>query len=62
MSGAAALPPVAVITGGAGALGRAIAADYAERGDTVVLLDRDRDAVESAAGTLSRDAGYEVHG
>lgn len=62
MSGTDGSPPVTVVTGGAGTLGRAIATDHAERGDTVVLLDRDRDAVESAAATLGRDTGRELLG
>ena len=51
MSGAAASPGLAVVTGGAGTLGRAIAAALAEAGHDLLLTDRDP-AVEDAAREL----------
>jgi NAD(P)-dependent dehydrogenase (short-subunit alcohol dehydrogenase family) len=43
---------VALVTGGAGAIGRAIADALGEAGATVVIADRDRDAVEGAVADL----------
>src|SRR4051794_41154567 len=45
-------PRIAVITGGAGGLGYAIARRLAANGDIVVLWDIDQNAVEKAAETL----------
>jgi NAD(P)-dependent dehydrogenase (short-subunit alcohol dehydrogenase family) len=45
---------VAVITGGAGHLGRAMAGAFADHGATVALVDSAADALESAAGALPR--------
>ena len=41
-----------VITGAAGGLGHALATLLAERGDSLVLVDIDRDGVEAVAGRL----------
>jgi NAD(P)-dependent dehydrogenase (short-subunit alcohol dehydrogenase family) len=41
---------VAVVTGGAGGIGRAVASRLAEEGCRVVIVDLDRDAAEAAAG------------
>ena len=41
-----------LITGAAGALGRAVAAHFAARGDTLALLDRDGDALAALARGL----------
>ena len=51
MSGAATFPGLAVVTGGAGTLGRAIAAALAAAGHDLLLTDRDG-AVEDAARAL----------
>jgi NAD(P)-dependent dehydrogenase (short-subunit alcohol dehydrogenase family) len=45
---------VAVVTGGAGALGSAIAARLAQDGTTVVLVDRDGDRAGRAADAINR--------
>ena len=45
---------VAVVTGGAGVLGRAIAARLAQDGATVVLVDQDGDRAGYEADTISR--------
>ena len=47
----------AVITGGAGGIGRAIAIGYAREGASVLLVDRDADAGEAAAGEIVRAGG-----
>ena len=47
---------VAVVTGAAGGLGRAIAARFAAAGARVALLDRDAAAVEAAAAGLGQAA------
>lgn len=47
---------VAVITGGGGGIGRAIAAAYADEGATVMLVDKDGDAAKSVARAVV-DAG-----
>ncbi|WP_456286048.1 SDR family oxidoreductase [Microbacterium sp. JZ70] len=52
--------PVTVVTGGAGALGSAVAARFAAQGDLVVLLDRDRDATAQRAGEIAERTGAEV--
>jgi len=43
-----------MITGAAGGLGKALAAEYAERGHPVFLTDRDRDRLEVFAAGLER--------
>ena len=50
---------VAVVTGGASGIGRALATRFAEVGMRVVLADIERDALEATAGEL-RDGGAEV--
>jgi NAD(P)-dependent dehydrogenase (short-subunit alcohol dehydrogenase family) len=52
---------VAVVTGGAGTLGFAMARGLAEAGAAVVLLSRRTEAVESAAAELRR-SGFEALG
>lgn len=47
---------VAIVTGGASGIGRAIAAALAARGDTVTVADLDGDAAEKAAAELSVEA------
>ena len=44
---------IAVVTGAAGGMGRAIAASFAEAGAAVALLDRDAAGCESLAGELA---------
>lgn len=44
---------IVVVTGGAGGIGRAIGASFAEVGAAVALLDRDAAAAEAAAETLA---------
>lgn len=51
---------VVVITGGAGAIGRAIATDCARAGATVVIADLNRDAGEAAAAEISGITGQTV--
>ena len=53
---------VAVVTGGAGALGSAIAARLAQDGVTVVLTDLDADRVAEQARRLTAATGTAVHG
>ena len=50
---------VAVIVGGAGGIGRALAAEISASGGKVVLVDIDRSALESAVVGLARGAIYE---
>ena len=50
---------VAVVTGGASGIGRALATRFAGEGMRVVLADVERDALEATAGEL-RDGGAEV--
>ena len=45
-------PRVVVVTGGAGGIGAAIAARFAEAGDTVVVTDRDADGARARAADL----------
>jgi len=45
-------PRVVVVTGAGNGIGRAIAASFAANGDQVALIDKDGDAVRSAAETL----------
>jgi NAD(P)-dependent dehydrogenase (short-subunit alcohol dehydrogenase family) len=53
---------VALITGGAGHLGRTFAEALAELGASVVIVDRATDACAAAADTLRRHAGGEALG
>jgi NAD(P)-dependent dehydrogenase (short-subunit alcohol dehydrogenase family) len=43
---------IAVVTGGAGGIGRAIAAGYAAEGATAIIADRDAAAAEEAASAI----------
>ena len=52
---------VAVVTGGAGTLGLAMARGFAEAGAKVALLSRRREAVDAAAAAL-RESGFEALG
>jgi NAD(P)-dependent dehydrogenase (short-subunit alcohol dehydrogenase family) len=60
------MPPadsrVAVVTGGAGALGRAIAAGLSRDGSTVVLVDLDEAAVARTAQDIAAETGGDVVG
>ena len=47
---------VAIVTGGAGGIGRACAAALAGRGHLVVVTDRDLDAAAAVAGEIGGDA------
>jgi len=49
--------PIAVVTGAASGIGRAIAAGYAREGAQVVLLDINADAAEDAAEEIRRAGG-----
>lgn len=51
---------VAVITGGAGGIGRAVARRFVEAGAAVVLCDRQADAVEAAASSLTGNRHHAV--
>lgn len=46
---------VAVVTGAASGIGRAVATQYAKEGARVALLDIDAEAVQSAANALARE-------
>jgi rhamnose utilization protein RhaD (predicted bifunctional aldolase and dehydrogenase)/NAD(P)-dependent dehydrogenase (short-subunit alcohol dehydrogenase family) len=48
---------VVLITGGAGAIGRACARAFAERGAAVMLTDRAGEDLEAAGASLGRDGG-----
>ncbi|MGI5232616.1 SDR family NAD(P)-dependent oxidoreductase [Actinoallomurus sp. CA-142502] len=61
-SGGAAPGPVAVITGGGGTLGTAMATRLAEEGNAVVLLDRDEAAARAAADEVAARTGGSVVG
>ena len=52
---------VAVVTGGNGGIGLGMARGIAEAGATVVIVGRDKDKTDNAAGAL-RDAGMRVAG
>ncbi|MHC6595162.1 SDR family NAD(P)-dependent oxidoreductase [Arthrobacter sp. C152] len=52
--------PVALVTGGAGALGAAIARRFAENGDTVLILDANAAAASDKAASLSGETGATV--
>lgn len=54
--------PVAVVTGGAGALGAAIGRRFAENGDTIVLLDIDSEGLDNTVATITADTGRPVIG
>lgn len=51
---------VAVVTGAAGGIGRAIAAALAADGTTIVLADRDEDGARTVASTLPDAWAYKV--
>lgn len=51
---------VALVTGAAGGIGRAIAAALAADGATIVLADRDEDGARTVASTLPGAWAYEV--
>lgn len=51
---------VALVTGAASGMGLATAAAFTESGATVVLADRDRDAVERAADEITGPGGRAV--
>ncbi|MEQ3553444.1 SDR family NAD(P)-dependent oxidoreductase [Pseudonocardia nematodicida] len=46
---------IVLVTGGAGGIGRAVCARLAAEGDTVLLADLDRAAVEDVAGAIGHD-------
>lgn len=48
---------IAIVTGAARGIGRAIATGYADEGAKVVLVDLDRDQVEAAAQQIVEDGG-----
>jgi NAD(P)-dependent dehydrogenase (short-subunit alcohol dehydrogenase family) len=50
-------PPVAVVTGAAGALGRAIAREFRRRGALLVLVARDEAGLENLQGSLGPEGG-----
>jgi NAD(P)-dependent dehydrogenase (short-subunit alcohol dehydrogenase family) len=51
---------VAVVTGGASGIGRAIATALVRNGDTVVVADLDKEGAEEVAGRLSEDGTAEA--
>jgi NAD(P)-dependent dehydrogenase (short-subunit alcohol dehydrogenase family) len=53
---------VAVITGGCGHIGRAIADGLAEQGSNLLLIDRDEDALSLVSSTLCERWGVKVVG
>ena len=52
---------LAVVTGGASGIGRAIATGFAEQGAEVVILDLDAEAADAVRREI-RDAGHTAHG
>jgi NAD(P)-dependent dehydrogenase (short-subunit alcohol dehydrogenase family) len=52
---------VALITGGAGGIGRAAALGFAQYGAKVVVVDRDESGVEATAGIVRQRGGDAVH-
>jgi len=51
---------IAIVTGGASGIGRAIATALVLRGDTVIVADRDKEGAEHAAGRLSEHGTAEA--
>jgi NAD(P)-dependent dehydrogenase (short-subunit alcohol dehydrogenase family) len=51
---------IAIVTGGASGIGRAIAAALAKRGDTVIVADRNITGAEEVAETLNRTLAGKV--
>lgn len=51
---------IAIVTGAARGIGRAIAGGYATEGATVVLVDLDRNTVEAAAQEIVSDGGKAI--
>jgi NAD(P)-dependent dehydrogenase (short-subunit alcohol dehydrogenase family) len=52
--------PTAIITGGAAGIGYAIAAEFAQKGYQVAIVDRDSALVESAAQRLTQVTGARI--
>ena len=52
---------VAVITGGAGHLGRAMASALSQSGCTIVLIDRDPEVIENARAELSASVSTNIY-
>jgi NAD(P)-dependent dehydrogenase (short-subunit alcohol dehydrogenase family) len=50
-------PPVVVVTGAAGVLGRAIAREFRGRGASLVLVDRDESGLEDVYRSLGSETG-----
>lgn len=53
--------PATIITGGSEGIGRAIADEFARRGDTVVLVARSAPALGTAAADIEASYGAKVH-